>query len=1751
MVSLRGYSIVDELHSGAKMVVYRGVRDLDGRRVILKASRSAESGSAALWREFEVLEFLKASGVEGVIRALSVEEFPGGAVLVLEDFGQEPLDRTLDRGGMPLSRFLIVAADLTRTVGELHRCGVIHKNIKPSNIYHDPISRRIALGDFGLAARLARDSGVLQGSLLLEGSLPYMSPEQTGRMNRAIDYRSDYYSLGVSFYEMLTGRLPFESDDPMELVHSHIAREPVPPHEVNPAIPSGISRLILKLLAKTAEHRYQSARGLLADLDRCGREPSGDAPDLGLEDVAETFHLPQKLYGRESQVADLLDSFQRVSLGGTELVWVAGGAGMGKSALVGEIQKPIAGSRGHFISGKFDQFQHEIAYSALIRAFADLVRQLLTERAPVLEAWKLRLQGALHPNGRVITELVPEIELILGRQPPMPELGLTEAEARFTLVFREFVRACADPEHPLVLFLDDLQWADSATLRMLKLLVTAPGMKNLLIVGAYRDDETPADSPLQALIDELREGPVPCRRIQLPPLGLAEVNGMVSQTLRMDPPATLPLSQLIFAKTQGNPFFVSEFFRSLYLEKLVDFDPAAGGWNWNLERIRRLEITDNVVELMAGRIQRLPSNTQAALELAACAGNQFELKTLCEVAGRSPAAVVEDLRPALDEGLILPLDEGYRQAQELGGAEAAASLPEVRMKFSHDRVHQAAYERLVAPQQQALHRRIGQRILGRSNPDQERERIFEIVNHLNLGVTAMDDAPERREVARLNWLAGCKARTASAYGPARSHFETGLRLLDAGKWETDYELTRALHQELMQTGFLLADDALMDACGKELYARGRTVLDRIPALETRILAKSRQMDYTAAVETGLEALRELGAPLPAHPGNLHILGDLIATRSALSGRTPQQLLELPVLTDPQLLATMRILMSVSSAAYFASPNLFPIIVFRLVRLSIREGNAAISAFAYVCYGLILCGVLGDFDRGHQFGELALRVLERFKAQELKAKVYFLYNVFVRHWREEIRASLEPFLEGAKSGLETGDVEFHSYSLYFHGCFSLFQGEPLEPLARRLEQQHASVARLKADKTDLLFGWLRQVVAELASPPSAGSAPAFDEPRAVEAWKRARDHTALGYYHSFRTLLLYFRGDPAGAVREVEAIRPYLQSVMGQYFIPLYRFYQSLSLLALLPGTPPLGRWRIHLRVARNQRDFRRWARFAPGNHRHRYELVEAERARVSGRSLKAMDWYSRSIRSAREARLVHEEALAYELAGSFHHGSRREDLGLSLLARARTLYASWGARSQVARLDRSFPGLSLESGNREDRAGSPATPIRVDDTSLATHSAVLDLASVLKTSQALSGEIVISRLMGKLVELMVENAGAQRGLLILKRDHQLVVEAEGTTHGISVVDGVPLESFTAIPQSLVNYVARTREPVVLGDATREGLFVHDPYIVQAGVKSVLCLPVVHQGKLAGLAYMENNLVPNAFTAHRLEILQMLSAQAAISLENAGLYHSLEQKVTERTKDLQLERDKSEQLLLNVLPRPIAEELKAHGRVKPRFYESATILFADMKDFTQSAGAMSPGTLVGELNRIFLYFDQVCDRRRIEKLKTIGDAYMCVGGLPEVSATHPVDACLAALEFQGFMKRMAETRAREGKTFWEMRIGIHTGPVMAGVIGKNKFAFDVWGDAVNVAARLESSGEAGRISISEATYQIVAPLFETVSRGEIHLKHRGMMLTHFLQRLRPEYSADEAGERPNSKFQEAVARLSLPQPAGDPPTATGF
>ena len=722
MITISGYEITEQIYDGVRAVVYRGRREKDNLPVVVKIHKTDFPSSKEIARFRREVEIGTMFDSKGIIKYYGTERYKNADALITEDFGAVALAEVIPEDGMDIKTFLLVAIQLAQALGEVHKKGIIHKDIKPRNITINPETQTTKLIDFGISSQLSRENQSIKNPTMLEGTLAYMSPEQMGRMNRAIDYRTDFYSLGVTFYEMLTGFLPFDASDPMELVHCHIARAPTPPHERNKEIPPVVSDMVMKLLAKTAEERYQSANGLAVDFQKCltAWELTGSIENIiiGEKDVSARFEIPQKLYGRESEIDTLMAAFARVSQGTKEMMLVSGYSGIGKSALVNEIHKPIVEKRGYFISGKFEQLQRNIPYAALIMAFRGLIRQLLTESDAQVEQWKEKLLAALGKNGQIIINVLPELELIIGTQPAVPELPPVESQNRFNLLFQRFVHAFTQKEHPLVLFLDDLQWADSASLKAIELLITDAETQYLFLIGAYRDNEVTDAHPLMLSLEQIQTTEAVINWIHLQPLDMASLNQLAADTLACDIEKSKPLAELVMGKTNGNPFFINQFLTEIYEAGLLIFDYNQGSWQWEIAKIEQSEITDNVVDLMVGKIQKLPVSTQEVLKLAACIGNQFDLHTTSVIHEKSSSGTADDLWEALQEGLIAPLGDDYkfltgdvtqsetespdvtlskaknlsqRQPEILHSVQNDKNDFAVSYKFLHDRVQQAAY----------------------------------------------------------------------------------------------------------------------------------------------------------------------------------------------------------------------------------------------------------------------------------------------------------------------------------------------------------------------------------------------------------------------------------------------------------------------------------------------------------------------------------------------------------------------------------------------------------------------------------------------------------------------------------------------------------------------------------------------------------------------------------------------------------------------------------------------------------------------------------------------------------------------------------------------------------------------------------------------------------------------------------------------------------------------------------------------------
>ncbi|MEG4030223.1 MULTISPECIES: AAA family ATPase [unclassified Microcoleus] len=1571
-----GYQLIASLHEGTKTVIYQGRYELEHTPVIiktLKAEYPTLEEIARIRHEYQILHSLN---IPGIIKPIELKPYEHGVALILEDLGGQPLKEYINSKKTNLINFLQIASQLAKILGELHQNHIIHKDIKPQNILIKPENRQIKLIDFSIATRLEKENSTISNPNYIEGSLAYMSPEQTGRMNRSIDYRTDFYSLGITFYEMLAGQLPFNSNDPMELVHCHIAKQPPLLNQLNPEIPKAVVDIVMKLLAKTAEDRYQSARGLLGDLEECLKqlEASGQIKDftVGKLDRFGQFLIPQKLYGRETEVATLMAAFERVAVGSTEMMLVSGYSGIGKTCVVQEVHKPIVRQRGYCIAGKFDQFKKNIPYAALIQAFQELIRQLLTENSENIEIWKEQLVEALGQNGRVIIDVIPEVELIMGEQPEVPELGSTESQNRFNRVYKQFIHVFTKPEHPLVLFLDDLQWADSASLKLLQLLITDTESEYLLLIGAYRDNEVSPTHPTIQTIEQIEKTGAVVNNIVLQALDISNVRQLVADTLQGDN-NSIKLADLLFNKTQGNPFFLTQLFKTLYSEQLLKFDFIKTRWQWDLKQIHSLGIADyNVVELVAKNIQKLPESTQQILQLAACIGNRFNLDVCAIVNKKSPLETADNLWSALQSGLILPLSNDYKIPLAFQSEEQETLLfdeSRVGYKFLHDRVQQAAYSMIPETQKKATHLKIGTLLLDQYAENALEENIFDIVNQLNIGVEFITQQSEKNQLANFNLIAGRKAKAATAYEVAVRYLNVGLELMPEDSWQSHYELTRDIYLETLEAEYLNLNFEKTQKLSKIVISQTKTLLETIKVYELKIPFYLSQNQPQKALETALQVLKKLGISLPLHPNNISIMLELFRTKFIVGRKQIRDLASLPEMTSPDHLAAIRILMNIIPAAFAASPALFPLVVFKIVYLSVKYGNAALSAQGYCMYGMLLCGVLEDTDSGYQFGQLALTLLEQFNAKEIKAKVYHSFNHFIRECKEPIKNTIIPLTEAFKSGVETGDLEYAGYAALYHSTNIFWSGEHLEYVANVQQRYLKALKNYKQEFTaDLLAIWNQFVlnIKNESTNTTILTGESFDELQKLSILKKANNNTALAYFFLAKLILFFLFKHFDQSLETAISLEKYKQNLSGAMLPSTYNFYYSLSLLIHYPATTKTEQKQYLKKVASHQKQMKNWAHHAPMNFQHKYELVEAEKARVLGQNETAITYYERAINGAKEQRFIQEEALANERAAEFYLAIGREKVAKTYMTEAYYCYIRWGAVAKVRDLEETYPHLISRTQQSETISLDPisTTTSNWTTTSTSSHSTALDLDTIMKAAQALSGEIVLSELLSKLMTILIENAGATRGSLLTKptflshpSENQWVISATGIVEGNDLTvltHPQQLEEETisvsllenAVPAAIINYVARTKETVVLNDASHEGIFKKDPYIQHNQSKSILCTPLLNQGQLTGIIYLENNLTTVAFTADRLTVLQMLSGQSAIAISNAKLYaevnqlnqnleqanqqlaaysETLEQKVEERTAELKTAQKQivaSEKLAsLGALTAGVAHEIR--------------------------------------------------------------------------------------------------------------------------------------------------------------------------------------------------------------------------------------
>ncbi|GGY71774.1 diguanylate cyclase [Marinobacter zhanjiangensis] len=1477
-----GYRLIEKIAEGGATLIYRATRESDQQSVVIKtlrADQATRENIAMLQHEADILSSLTGDNIIGLIESTRVRDLPS---LVLEDTGGQSLDRLTTHRRIPLKACVGIGIAVAKALKEVHRGGVVHKDINPANIVVNAKTNTIRLVDFGIASNVATEQATIMSPNSVPGTPGYMSPEQTGRMNRSVDYRSDFYSLGATLYELVTGHPLFSAKEPIEWFHCHIARTPVAPADANSSVPRVLSDLIMKLLAKTAEDRYQSATGLLHDLRECYAQLNTNAAiqdfPLASHDVPDHFRIPQKLYGREKEVGQLLQAFE-AAYDQVSLALVAGRSGIGKSSLINELHKPVTARRGYFIVGKFDLVHRDIPYSGLAVALRDLIQQILTESNERLAQWKHKLEQALGPNGALMTEMLPELKLIMGEQPEVPAVGPTESEQRFRLTLFNFIRVFSFADHPLVLVLDDMQWADSSTLRLADLLVDQVEGDRLLLVGAYRDNEITPDHPLIQTLQQMQGTDVALTHIELKPLAVPDICRLLADTLLTSSSEAEPLARVIRQKTEGNPFFVEEFLKDQHARGNIKADPDTGKWIWDIGQLTQQQMTDNVAGLMSRKLDRLPETSLRLLRLASCAGTRFSISVLSMVADMSPARVAEALRVPIEEGLIAPISDAYQLA-ELRQDRDPGRLT-VRFAFTHDRIQETAYNLVDQDTRLAAHLEIGRQLLRNLNAVERKEGLFAIVTHLNLAAGLITDDREKRELCRLNLEAGHRARQAASYPIAYSHFQRAILLLGDHPWDTDYALALSAFSAAAEAAAYVGDHRALKTFLESGLTNARDLLSRVNFHEIEIGHLITQGELEKAIDTALPLLRKLGHPYPRHPRKWYVSLRFLRLSSRLKAMNLDSIRELPDMTSPEHRAAMRIGASIGSATMFAEPLLLPLLCINGAEMALRHGHTPEGTTTFSIVGMMYAESLNDPDTGIALGRLALDLSERFNSR--RGRAHHLYGSLIQHWKEPIQKTYEPLRQGTRFCMENGDFEFAVHASNMLEEYMLLAGEDLEKV-ESLTSHH--LGEFRALHMDAMLHHqesrlqLLQNLRGFSHNPARLIGDAYNIDEMLPKHRETKDQALVDLVLS-RAMYLGYLFDDESQNRTQQIAEHMARNPPGStaFYVGRWALFMRTLVFLRSAGQASSSRRRRKLlrQVRKDIRNIAKRMKRDPYNMPDKHELCRAELLRVTGKPFEAHEAFDRAIELARTNGFLSEQALASELCGSMHMSAGRSTIAMPYFSRARDLYRRWGAHAKVRQLEQRYPDLSQEQKSAT-LAGTRAMAMQE-----------VDMTSLMKALRAIADEQIHSRMVEAIINIAIEFAGAQRGILALRDgDGVLRIEAEASVDSDEtiILQSALLEQSESVSQTTVNYVSRTRESVVVADALAVNSSVpgldREEYILRERVRSILCLPIaIGKGRertLTGLLYLENNHISNCFTEARIGALEIISVAAAGRLE---------------------------------------------------------------------------------------------------------------------------------------------------------------------------------------------------------------------------------------------------------------------------------
>lgn len=1656
MPVVRGFTAKERLNPGGGHTdVYRAVRDATGEPVVLKLPRASAGPDEALRvrTEHEILKELEHPGIVRAIDLITDQPVP---VLVLGFVpGTTLRERLRAVGRFELSAFFGLAIKLAEVLQVVHARRLIHLDVNPSNVMIDG-EDGLRLIDFGISTRVRREHRFSFNPVGLAGTLPYLAPEQTGRTNRSVDYRADLYAFGCTCFEMLVGRPPFEGRDPLELVHHHVARIPPQVDELRPEVPRGVARIIAKLLAKNAEDRYQSAAGVAADLasarDAWHADLTADFA-LGERDVSSLFAVPETLVGREAEVASLLGRFEAMDPRRAAMVVVRGYSGVGKTRLVREVQRPITARAGYFCSGKFDQFQRHLPFAALRQALGDLVGQVLVEPADRVASWRRRVLDAVDGSGALLVEAVPELAALIGEQPPVAELPPNEARHRFASTLRAFLAVCCDEEHPVAMFLDDLQWVDGATLEWLEETLARPEGASLFLVGAYRDNEVDAAHPLSEAFDRLRARGAPLHDVSVEPLGAAHVRAIVAGTLDRPEAEAAELAAVCFDRTGGNPFFLQQLLETLHDEGAIAFDAARGRWSWDAAAAVAAQASPNVVDLVVARLSRLPEEVRRALFAAACLGNRFDSGTLALAVGRDEAQVIAWMEQAREGGFLVRIK---------------ADGDRLTWGFLHDRVQQAAFQ-LVSDADGSLRRAIGWQMADAVDAGRD-DLLFGALQNLN---PSRAQEPNRPRLAALNLLAAARARKANAYGPALEHARIATELEGAPSFETTFERAWCEH--------LGGDDAAAEASFGAAQALATDDAQRARSWEARVHFFTDLARFPEAYAVGREGAAWFGHTMPASFVPPALIADFLAMSWSMWGRDVNALVDHAVMTDQRLLVGARLACAALKAAYQIRPELCVANAIKLVRTCLKHGNFDDAPVAWLVAGSIFQGgVLGRHAVGFDWGRLAIDLIDRFDNAKQRAEVLFVFAYFANSWSRPLIDTEALFRSAWRAGQASGDV-FHASC----ACSGITQnlwmrGAPLDEVVQECDRFAPFLEEAQSRENLGTVRVVRQAARALQGltrAPWELADDTFDD-AAFEAELGSWGSKHFAHFHAVDKLGLAVLAEQWDAAeRLVTRSAAHLADSVGMQHRVEHHFYEAL--VAAERGRAS--------DVRKQARAFTAWAARCPQNYRHKALMLDGELARLQGRTQDALDALDAAAADAAANGFRQHEGLAMLRMARLHRSRGAGRAAARCLSEAIRAFQGWGATALVERL-RAETGDLPSTGDtwRTSSAGGTRRMGTTATTQMLHH---IDASSLIKASEAMASEVRLARLLERMLEVAAENAGATRAAMLLPDGGSWRVRAERD------VGGAPAEPFAGpwqehprLAVSVVQLALRTQKPVVVGDLREDERFRGD--VRANATRAVMALPLVHQAAIRGVLYLENELTAGGFTADRVTTLEMLVGPMAVSVENASLYEALEDKVRQRTEQLELRNRLIRQTFGRYLSDDVVHTLleSPKGLALGGERQRVTILMSDLRGFVAMSDRLTPEQVVQLLNNYLSQMTRIIFAHRGTIDEFLGDAILVVFGAPFRRDDDEERAVRCAVEMQREMASVNAWNEQQGLPRVEMGIGLHTGDVVVGNIGSEKRAkYGVVGQTVNLASRVESYTVGGQVLVSEETARSVRAL----------------------------------------------------------------